>query len=80
MFWLLETAKAAEHGEKAQEQAAHHTPIIVELVNHYFGQPVYELQMKYTYPLWQSFFAKLIRRLRRCLVRIPRRPRFRGTR
>ena len=57
MFWLLETAKAAEHGEHAAE-SAHHTPIIVELVNHYFGQPVYELQMKYTYPLWKTFFAK----------------------
>lgn len=51
MFW--ETAKAAEHGEGA----AHHTPIIVELVNHYLGEPVHELQMKYTYPLWQKFFA-----------------------
>lgn len=57
MFWLLETAKAAEHGEKA-EQAAHHTPIIVELVNHYFGQAAYDFEMKYTYPLWKSFFAK----------------------
>jgi F-type H+-transporting ATPase subunit a len=56
MFWLLETAKAAEHGEQAQ--SAHHTPIIVELVNHYFGEPIYQLQMKYTYPRWQSFFAK----------------------
>jgi F-type H+-transporting ATPase subunit a len=57
MFWLLETAKAAEHGEKAAE-TAHHTPIIVELVNHYFGERVYELQMRFTYPLWKSFFAK----------------------
>jgi F-type H+-transporting ATPase subunit a len=57
MFWLLETAKADEHGEQAA-QTAHHTPIIVEMVNHYFGEPVYELQMKYTYPLWKSFFAK----------------------
>ncbi len=56
MFWLLETAKDADHGEQA-EQAAHHTPIVVELVNHYFGEPVYELQMKYTYPLWEKFFA-----------------------
>jgi F-type H+-transporting ATPase subunit a len=57
MFWLLETAKAAEHGEQAHE-AAHHTPIIVELVNHYFGQAAYDFEMKYTYPLWKSFFAK----------------------
>ncbi|HYJ84561.1 MAG TPA: F0F1 ATP synthase subunit A [Pyrinomonadaceae bacterium] len=56
MFWL-ETANAAEHGEKAAA-SAHHTPIIVELVNHYFGQPVYEFQIRYTYPLWKSFFAK----------------------
>jgi F-type H+-transporting ATPase subunit a len=54
MFWL-ETAKAAEH---AEEQGAHHTPIIVELVNHYFGQAAYDFEMKYTYPLWKSFFAK----------------------
>ena len=52
MFWA--TAEAAEH----REQGAHHTPVIVELVNHYFGEPVYELQMKYTYPLWEKFFAK----------------------
>jgi len=56
MFWSLETAMAAEHGEKA-EQAAHHTPIIVELVNHYFGQAAYEFQMRYTYPRWKTFFA-----------------------
>ncbi len=54
MFWLLETAKAAEHGEQAQ--AAHHTPIIVELVNHYLGEPVHHLQMKTTYKFWTSFF------------------------
>jgi len=57
MFWLLDTAKAAEHGEQAA-QSAHHTPIIVELVNHYLGEPIYALQMKYTYPYWKSFFAK----------------------
>lgn len=57
MFWLFETAKAADHGEKAHE-AAHHTPIVVELVNHYFGQAAYDFEMKYTYPIWKSFFAK----------------------
>lgn len=57
MFWLFDTAKAAEHGETTQA-AAHHTPIIVELVNHYFGQAAYDFEMKYTYPIWKSFFAK----------------------
>lgn len=55
MFWLLDTAKAAEHGETT-EQAAHHTSIIVELVNHYFGEPVHHLQMKTTYRFWTWFF------------------------
>jgi F-type H+-transporting ATPase subunit a len=57
MFWLLKTAEAAEPGEKV-EQAAHHSPIIVELVNHYFGQAAYEFQIRYTYPRWKAFFAK----------------------
>lgn len=52
MFWA--TAEAAEHSE----QGAHHTPIIVEFLNRYLGEPVYELQMKYTYPFWEKFFAK----------------------
>src|SRR3989440_5867601 len=56
MFWSLETAKAAEHAEKAE--SAHHTPVIVELVNHYFGQTAYDFEMKYTYPFWKSFFAR----------------------
>jgi F-type H+-transporting ATPase subunit a len=59
MYWLLDTAaETAGHSGKAPEQAAHHTPIIVEFVNHWLGEPVYEFQMKYTYPLWKSFFAK----------------------
>ncbi|MCM3869133.1 MAG: F0F1 ATP synthase subunit A [Pyrinomonadaceae bacterium] len=56
MFWLLETAKAAEHGEHAAE-SAHHTPIIVQFVNDLFGQRVYEFEKAYTKPLWDKFFA-----------------------
>jgi F-type H+-transporting ATPase subunit a len=56
MFWLQEAAhKAAEHAEKVEE---HHAPIIVQLVNHYFGQWAYDFEMKYTYPRWQAFLAK----------------------
>ncbi len=55
MYWLLETAdKAAEQAENAQE----HTPIVVQLVNHYFGGWAYNFEMKYSYPLWKSFFAR----------------------
>jgi len=55
MYWLFENAdKAAEHTENAQE----HTPIVVQLVNHYFGGWAYNFEMKYSYPLWKSFFAR----------------------
>jgi F-type H+-transporting ATPase subunit a len=55
MFWLQEAAgKGAEH----TEESAEHVPLIVQFVNHYFGEWAYDFEMKYTYPLWKSFFAK----------------------
>lgn len=55
MFFLAEeTAKAAEHAE----EASHQLPIIVRAVNQYAGQYVYDLEMKYTYPVWKSLLAK----------------------
>lgn len=50
MFWLQE---AAEHAEEAEQ-----APIIVQLVNHYFGEYAYRFEMAYTHPLWVKFFAK----------------------
>lgn len=52
---LLEAAAA---GAEQAEQSAEHTPIIVEFVNHYFGEWAYKFEMTYTYPLWTKFFAK----------------------
>jgi F-type H+-transporting ATPase subunit a len=43
---------------QAAEHAEHPTPIVVQFVNHYLGEWAYNLQMKYTYPFWKSFFAK----------------------
>jgi F-type H+-transporting ATPase subunit a len=40
------------------EGGGHHTPLIVEFVNHYIGEPVYHFQMAYTRPIWASLFAK----------------------
>src|SRR5713101_4323853 len=58
MFWLQEHAQAvAEHAEQVQEHAEQ-VPIIVKLVNHYFGHWAYNFEMSYTYPLWKRFFAK----------------------
>jgi F-type H+-transporting ATPase subunit a len=50
MFWLQETAEHAEEAEQA--------PIIVQLVNHYFGEWAYKLEMQTTYKFWTWFFAK----------------------
>jgi len=58
MFWLQEASEAAaQHGEQAAEHGGHHTPIIVQWVNHYFGHWAYEFEMKYTHPFWTKFFA-----------------------
>jgi F-type H+-transporting ATPase subunit a len=48
MFWLAEAAESGEHAEGA----AHHTPIIVELVNHWFGEKALEFELRYTKPVW----------------------------
>jgi F-type H+-transporting ATPase subunit a len=40
------------------EHAEHPTPIIVQLVNHYFGEWVFNLQMKTTYKFWTAVFKK----------------------
>lgn len=54
MFLLDEAAKeAAAHGEEAE----HPTPIIVDLVNHYFGEAALRFELAYTKPLWDRFFA-----------------------
>lgn len=41
----------------AEQGAAHHTPLIVEFVNHYLGKPVHEFQMAYTKPVWDKFLS-----------------------
>jgi F-type H+-transporting ATPase subunit a len=45
-------------GAEHAEEAAHHAPIIVRLVNQYFGEYAYNFEMKYTYPRWKWFLAK----------------------
>lgn len=49
MFALLQE-EAAEKAEQA--------PILVRLVNHYFGEWAYHFEMKYTYPKWKWLLAK----------------------
>lgn len=40
------------------EGGGHHTPLIVEFINHYVGEPIYHFQMAYTRPFWAAFFKK----------------------
>jgi len=54
MFWLAEAAEAGEHAE----EAAHHTPIIVELINSWFGEAALRFELAYTRPLWVKLLAK----------------------
>src|SRR6266568_9471308 len=52
MFLFLQ--QQAEQAAEQVEQA----PILVKLVNQYFGQAAYDFEMKYTFPFWQKFLAK----------------------
>lgn len=38
-------------------EGGHHTPLIVEFINHYVGEPVHHFQMTYTKPVWDKFFS-----------------------
>jgi len=48
---------AAGGGAHGAEASAHPTPAVVELVNHYLGEPVHHFQVTYTKPLWERFFS-----------------------
>jgi F-type H+-transporting ATPase subunit a len=39
----------------AEGSTHHHTPLIVEFLNYYFGEPVYKFQIAYTKPLWDKY-------------------------
>ncbi len=42
--------EAAEHAEEAE----HHAPIVVQLVNHWFGEAALQFELKYTKPIWDK--------------------------
>lgn len=69
MYWLLKMSpeggehaaevveKTAEHAAEGGGAAAHHTPIIVEQINHAIGGPVHQFQLHYTKPMWDRFLG-----------------------
>jgi F-type H+-transporting ATPase subunit a len=56
MFLLF--AEAAHEAAEHAEEATHEAPIIVQLVNHYFGEAALAFELKYTKPIWDKFLAK----------------------
>lgn len=40
-------------------EGGHHTPLIVEFINHYLGEPVHKFQKAYTEPLWNTILKPL---------------------
>src|SRR2546423_6723787 len=53
MFFLF-----AEETGKAAEETVEQAPIIVKLVNQYFGEYAYNFEIRYTKPLWTKLLAK----------------------
>lgn len=39
-------------------EGGHHTPLIVEFINHYLGEPVHKIQMATTHKWWTALFEK----------------------
>jgi F-type H+-transporting ATPase subunit a len=40
-------------------EEAQQLPLIVQFINHYFGEPVYHFELAYTRPIWAAIFAKV---------------------
>src|SRR5690349_23615871 len=57
MLLFAEAAEAAHGAAENAEEAEHQAPIIVQMVNHYFGEYAYRFEMAYTKPFWDKFLA-----------------------
>src|SRR4026208_2600112 len=51
-MFFAEAAEAAHGAAEHAEEAVHHAPIIVQLVNHWFGESALAFELKYTKPVW----------------------------
>src|SRR5215510_16136952 len=54
MFFLAEAAEGAHEAAEHAEEAEHHAPIIVQLVNSWFGEYALAFELKYTKPIWDK--------------------------
>src|SRR5438067_10922997 len=58
MFFFLQTAEAAGQATEQAQETVEQAPILVRLVNQYFGEWAYKFEMNYTYPVWKKVLAK----------------------
>src|SRR5215212_7260964 len=58
MFWFAEAAEGAHQAAEHAEEAEHHAPIIVQLVNQYFGEAALRFELNYTKPIWVRVLGK----------------------
>ena len=58
MFLFAEAAEAAHKTAEHAEEAEHHAPIVVQLVNHWFGEAALAFELKYTKPKWDYLLGK----------------------
>src|SRR5829696_6408112 len=54
MFWLAQAAEGAHEAAEHAEEAEHQAPIIVQLVNHYFGEAALQFELNYSKPVWDK--------------------------
>jgi F-type H+-transporting ATPase subunit a len=53
-MWFAEAAEGAHAAAEHAEEAEHHAPIVVQLVNHYFGEAALRFELAYTKPVWDK--------------------------
>jgi len=57
MLWFAEAAEGAHKAAEHAEEAEHPAPIIVQWVNHYFGEYAYSFEKAYTEPAWNRILG-----------------------
>jgi len=81
MFLFAEAAEGAHAAAEHAEEAEQHAPIIVQLVNHYFGEYALAFELKYTKPyFWDPVLGFFARSQKMPLDRTQPRTRSPGTR
>ena len=57
MFWLLQAEGATGEPAEGASHGGEHVPVLVTKVNQLIGEPLYQLQLKTTKPMWDKLFG-----------------------